>query len=469
MRNPKKGRAKKKAPKLQVFGDNAMQADAPSTSAAPTVWRPGVDAVDPDEELEYDRTAYDCLHGFRLGWPCLSFDIIRDELGAPRSTFPHTMFLAAGTQADTARSNYFAVVKLANLGQGKHGKKAAEKKDEDDSDTESSDMDEEDEEEEGAGTDKQQQHDSTPAHMHYRVFQHHGGVNRLRVLPQSPGIMAVWGDTGQVKIFDVTSHLQAMAVEAEPKNNPRPLQVSPLMAHTHSSEGYAMDWSRAKPGRMATGDCRGKVHTWEPVEGGKWQISAAYKDHTASVEDLQWSPTEETVFASCSVDRSLRIWDTRDRTKAQLTVPDAHATDVNVISWNSLVTYMLASGDDDGSLRIWDLRHFGASDGYVSSFNFHRGSVTSVEWSPYESSMLATAGDDNQLAVWDLALERDPEEEAALAPEDNAAAPEDLPAQLLFIHAGQSHLKELHWHGQIPGMIVSTAADGFNAFKPSNI
>lgn len=73
------------------------------------------------------------------------------------------------------------------------------------------------------------------------------------------------------------------------------------------------------------------------------------------------------------------------------------------------------------------------------------------------------------IKVWDLALERDPEEEEALAPEGNAVAPEDLPAQLLFLHAGQKDLKELHWHSQIPGMIGSTAGDGFNLFKASNM
>ena len=76
---------------------------------------------------------------------------------------------------------------------------------------------------------------------------------------------------------------------------------------------------------------------------------------------------------------------------------------------------------------------------------------------------------DNQLAVWDLALERDPEEEAALAPEGNALAPADLPPQLLFVHAGQTDLKEAHWHPQIPGLMLSTAGDGFNVFKPYNV
>eukprot|EP00951_Prasinocladus_malaysianus_P000781 scaffold5550_cov43-Prasinocladus_malaysianus.AAC.1 len=104
----------------------------------------------------------------------------------------------------------------------------------------------------------------------------------------------------------------------------------------------------------------------------------------------------------------------------------------------------------------------------------HRAAVTSVEWCPHESSMLATTSADNQTIVWDLALERDPEEEAAMAADmeamgSSAAAPQDIPPQLLFVHAGQKNVKELHWHQQIPGMITTTAEDGFHVFMPSNL
>ena len=87
------------------------------------------------------------------------------------------------------------------------------------------------------------------------------------------------------------------------------------------------------------------------------------------------------------------------------------------------------------------LNYSQCSQMYIS----RRGPVTSVEWCPFESSVLTTTSGDGQLVVWDLALERDPEEEAALVASMNAASPDELPAQLLFVHLGQVCLPPPVW------------------------
>lgn len=43
----------------------------PAAAGHSQVWRPGAEDDDDVEDLEYDPSAYDCLHAFQLEWPCL--------------------------------------------------------------------------------------------------------------------------------------------------------------------------------------------------------------------------------------------------------------------------------------------------------------------------------------------------------------------------------------------------------------
>lgn len=109
----------------------------------------------------------------------------------------------------------------------------------------------------------------------------------------------------------------------------------------------------------------------------------------------------------------------------------------------------------------------------VAHFSWHTAPITSVEWHSSDTSVFAASGADDQVTLWDLSVEQDEDEapivaDATAKANGNGSTP-DVPPQLLFVHQGQKDVKELHWHPQIPGMLLTTASDSFNAFKTISV
>ncbi|KAK7867881.1 hypothetical protein R5R35_008628 [Gryllus longicercus] len=398
------------------------------------VYLPG-DPLAENEVLECDKSAYEMLHSAQTGVPCLSFDIIQNPWHPPSGDFPITAYLVAGTQAPETHANSIIVMQMSNM-----------HKMEDDEDSEES-------------SDSEDEEDSKSPRLKSTFINHLGCINRVRSLVHDEVILAAsWSELGRVMLWDITGNVKATA-----SGTKEGLASTPLFSFKgHQSEGYGLDWSPTKKGVLASGDCKRGIHIWHPSEGSSWQVDQRpLMGHTDSVEDLQWSPNESNVLASCSVDKSIRIWDIRAAANKanKLTVENAHEMDVNVISWNRNEPFIV-SGGDDGVLRIWDLRQF-MTGRSVASFKHHTQPVTTVEWHATDPTVFASGGADNQIALWDIAVERDTE--------NCADDVENLPSQLLFIHQGQTDIKELHWHPQFPGVVISTALDGFNIFKTISV
>jgi ribosome assembly protein RRB1 len=142
-------------------------------------------------------------------------------------------------------------------------------------------------------------------------------VNRTRAMPQSK-IVAMWLADATVQLYDLSSQYRQLNVGLDAAN------ASRSAIHTitnHKTEGFALAWSSVKQGRLATGDCDGKIylHDMERLEESfTWKSTKPYNSHTQSVEDLQFSPVEANVFASCSCDKTIRIWDYRQTKKSAL-------------------------------------------------------------------------------------------------------------------------------------------------------
>jgi ribosome assembly protein RRB1 len=401
------------------------------------IWKPDM-AIKPNEKLQFSNSAYTMFYSLTVEWPALSFDIIRDDLGFQRTLFPHTMYVAFGTQAGKDGQNRLQLLKMSDLYKTQYDS-------DDDSDVE------DDENDEALDDDPVLESNFIPLDAE---------VNRTRAMPQSK-IVAMWLADGAVQLFDLSSQYRALNVGIDSIGIGGVNRNAIHTITSHRTEGFALAWSSVKQGRLVTGDCEGKiyVHDMERIEDSySWKTSKPYQSHTQSVEDLQFSPVEANVFASCSCDRSVRIWDYRQTKKSALSFNASDDNDINVISWNPNYTYLLASGDDAGVLRIWDMRNLKEP---VGQFTYLKKPITSVEWHPSDPSMLAVTSDD-QTTIWDLSVERDEEQE-------QLERGHGLPPQLLFVHLGQEQVKEVHWHPQINNMLMTTALTGFNVFKPSNL
>ncbi|KZT08545.1 glutamate-rich WD repeat-containing protein [Laetiporus sulphureus 93-53] len=448
--------------------DEVMPAIEESDEAptAPNVFIPGVHQLEKDEILEPDDSVYIMRHSMNVNWPCLSFDVLRDSLGDERQRFPASAYIVAGTQAESAKNNELSVYKLSSLHRTQ--------RDGDDSDSENDDDDD--------------ALDEDPI-LEFRSVPHLGGVNRVRAQPlpssstlppvSQPYYVASWAETGKVYIWDVRPLIEALDVPGYSVDKARTHSPAFTINSHGRAEGFAMDWAssgEANPTalRLLTGDIQSKIYLTTTTPSGFNALSQPFISHTSSVEDLQWSPTEATVFASCSADQSVQVWDVRSKGRRSVAgIERAHESDVNVISWNRATTYLLLSGGDEGGIRVWDLRNVkkkGASTPDptpVAIFNWHRAPITSIEWHPTENSIFAASGADDQVTLWDLAVEQDDDETGAM--EDTPDGGRDVPPQLLFVHQGQKDIKEVHWHPQIPGTVVSTALDGFNVFKTISV
>lgn len=140
--------------------DESMEEEDTNESREETeskVYLPG-QALQKGEELTVDKSAYRLLHHAQSGAPCLSFDVIPDDLGNSRESYPLSMYIIAGTQAAKTHVNNLLVMKMSNL----YGSKQHTE----DSESESSDSEDEDDE-------------GKPV-MSVASIKHQGCINRVR-------------------------------------------------------------------------------------------------------------------------------------------------------------------------------------------------------------------------------------------------------------------------------------------------
>ena len=422
------------------------------------------------EVLDFDNDAYEMLHRSKVEWPCLSVDFLlkensslsslkefylpNDKRKLTEDKYPYNTYIIAGSQTDE-KNGYFYFMKWYNMRKTKY---------DDDPDKGEDDDDEEE--------------DKINPFMKYEKIKANGNINRVKSMKNS-SICALWNDSPSVDIIDCEElfnnieYQEEIRVEEDinlnKKNNKKQkkyIKYKKIFKKTlpQKAEGFAIDWNNINPFVLALGGYDKKVSIFKPKDENVSDI-ILYGDylsgHTDSVEDIQWSPNEEYVLASCGIDKSIRFWDIRENSKnPPKIIKDAHNSDVNVISWNTIRNHLFASGGDDNTFKVWDLRFLDETP--ISEIKWHTGPINSIIWDPFDESQLAVCSEDNRLSVWDFSVEPD---EKKLFDNYN----HEIPQQLVFLHQGQINLKDVKFHPVFKNMLISSAENGLNLFRPNFI
>ncbi len=119
--------------------------------------------------------------------------------------------------------------------------------------------------------------------------------------------------------------------------------------------------------------------------------------HRSSVLDVAFSP-DNVLVASCSEDKSIRLWYTERRKRIKMLI--GHEKQVNALEFSPSGTF-LASASDDRTIRLW---HTGKRF-CITALYGHTGAVTGVAYSPSDH-LLASASEDSTIRLWDAKAQK---------------------------------------------------------------
>eukprot|EP00927_Polykrikos_kofoidii_P056085 TRINITY_DN5026_c0_g1_i1.p1 TRINITY_DN5026_c0_g1~~TRINITY_DN5026_c0_g1_i1.p1 ORF type:complete len:911 (+),score=145.22 TRINITY_DN5026_c0_g1_i1:55-2733(+) len=135
-----------------------------------------------------------------------------------------------------------------------------------------------------------------------------------------------------------------------------------------------------------------KLWDWEK----NWQCSQVFEGHAHYVMMCQWNPKDPSMFVTCSLDRSIKVWGITGGSGASHFTLNGHAKGVNCVEYapGGEKPYII-SGSDDRTVKIWDYQ----TKQCIQTLSGHTNNISSALFHPTLPIVL-TAGEDGSVRIW---------------------------------------------------------------------
>mmetsp|Transcript_5355 Transcript_5355/g.20004 ORF Transcript_5355/g.20004 Transcript_5355/m.20004 type:complete len:427 (-) Transcript_5355:94-1374(-) len=283
-----------------------------------------------------------------------------------------------------------------------------------------------------------------------QTINHDGEINNAKYMPQNPNVIATKTIAGPVYIFDVTKH------PTTPNNQDTACRPN-LKLMGNQKEGYGLSWSTLVQGRIASAGGDGLINVWEiESEQGKSELQPSisipveFKDSSQfgrGVESVCFHHHHRDILGAACDDRMLRVYDLRSPTMPAREA-QGHDSEINDFNFSPFNEFLFATAGADSLVKLWDLRNLKKS---LHTLQGHADEVFHAQFSPHNDSVLATAGADRRVMVWDI---------TRVGQSQSVEDSEDGPPELLFIHGGHtSKVSDIAWNPAEDWMMASVAED----------
>jgi len=123
-----------------------------------------------------------------------------------------------------------------------------------------------------------------------------------------------------------------------------------------------------------------------------WSLVQAFQGHNHYVLSCTFNPLQQNVFATASLDKTVKVW---DRSSQEVVSLVGHEKGVNCVEYASVEKkQLLVSGSDDGKLKFWEPE----SGSCLRTVEAHSHNVSFV--SQVAQGVTLSGSEDNTLRFW---------------------------------------------------------------------